>query len=100
MALNKLTDDQKKELSRREILTYKRKNSSAPPLQLDTRLPAEEKVSPPNSPFVCEFLPKPTPIDEIQLNIDVANMFGKLNMMVPVTDMCKIPSIKREVLRI
>ena len=27
-------------------------------------------------------------------------MFGKLNMTVPVTEMCKIPSIKREILRI
>jgi hypothetical protein len=27
-------------------------------------------------------------------------MFGKLNMMVPVTEMCKIPSVKREFLRI
>jgi hypothetical protein len=34
------------------------------------------------------------------LNIDVANMFGKLNMMIPMTDMCKIPSVKREILKI
>jgi hypothetical protein len=51
-------------------------------------------------PLVCELLPKPTPTDDIQLNIDVASMFGKLNMTVPVTEMCKIPSIKREVLNV
>jgi hypothetical protein len=45
-------------------------------------------------------LPKPTPTDDIQLNIDVASMFGKLNMTVPVTEMCKIPSVKREVLKV
>jgi hypothetical protein len=45
-------------------------------------------------------LPNPTPTYDIQLNIDVANMFGKLNMTVPVTEVCKIPSVKREFLRI
>jgi hypothetical protein len=45
-------------------------------------------------------LPEPTPKDDIQLNIDVANSFGKLNMIVLVIEMCKIPSVKREVLRI
>jgi hypothetical protein len=57
-------------------------------------------VAPPPPPPVCELLPNPTPIDDIQLNIDVANMFGKLNMKVLVTDMCKIPSVKREILKI
>jgi hypothetical protein len=51
-------------------------------------------------PLVCELLPKPTHVDDIHLNIDVANMFGKMNMTVPITEMCKIPSVKREVLRI
>jgi hypothetical protein len=50
--------------------------------------------------MVCELLPNTTPTDDIQLNIDVANMFGKLNMMVPVTEMCKIHSVKREILKI
>jgi hypothetical protein len=99
-ALNKLTDDQKKELRRREILTCRRKNASAPPLQPDTPLPIVEKVVPQPPPPVCEFLLKPTPTDYIQLNIDVANMFGKLNMTVPVMEMCKIPSVKREILKI
>jgi hypothetical protein len=45
-------------------------------------------------------LPKPTPTDDIQLNIDVASMFGKLNMTVPVTEICKIPFVKREVLKV
>ena len=57
-------------------------------------------MAPPPSSLVCELLPKPTPTDDIQLNIDVASMFGKLNMTVLVTKMCKIPSMKREVLKI
>jgi hypothetical protein len=58
-------------------------------------------VVPPLPPPVHEFLPKPTPTEnKIQLNIDVATMFGKLNMMVPVTEMCKIPSVRREVLKL
>jgi hypothetical protein len=64
-----------KELRRREILTYKIKNAAAPPLQHDTPLSTTEKVAPPPPPLVCEFLSKPTPIDDIQFNIDVANMF-------------------------
>jgi hypothetical protein len=99
--LNQLTDDQKKELRRREYLTYTRRNkASAPPSQPDTPLPSAEKVAPPPPPLVHELLPKPTPADEIQLNIDVASMFGKLNMTVPVTEMCKIPSVKREILKV
>jgi hypothetical protein len=92
-----LTDDQRKELRRREILTYRRKNSPTPSSQPDTPLPPAEKVAPPPPPPVCELLPKTTPTVDIQLNIDVANMFGKLNMTVPMTEMCKITSIKREV---
>jgi hypothetical protein len=95
--LSKLTDDQKKEPRRREILTYRIKNASAPPSQPNTPLPSPEKVAP--LP-ICEFLPKPTPAYDIQLNIDVANMFGKLNMTVPVTKMRKIPFVKREILKI
>jgi hypothetical protein len=49
---------------------------------------------------VCELLPKPTPTDDFQLDIDIANMFGKLNMMVLVMEMSKIPSVKREILKI
>jgi hypothetical protein len=101
-ALNKfLTDDQKKELSRREIMTYTRRNkASASPSQTDTPLPSPEKVAPPPPPPICELLPKPTPINDIQLKIDVASMFGKLNMTVPVTEICKIPSVKREILKV
>jgi hypothetical protein len=46
--LNQLTDDQKKELRRREYLTYTRRNkASAHPSQPDTPLPSAEKVAPP-----------------------------------------------------
>jgi hypothetical protein len=77
MALNQLTDDQEKELRRREYLTYTRRNkASAPPSQPDTPLPSAKKVAPPPPPPIRELLPKPTPADEIQLNIDVASMFG------------------------
>jgi hypothetical protein len=107
--LNQLTDDQRKELRKREFLTYTRRNkASIPPSQPSTPLsqkqpllPSTEKVVPPLPPPVHEFLPNPTPTeDEIQLNIDIATMFGKLNMTVPVTEMCKIPSVRREVLKL
>jgi hypothetical protein len=82
-------------------LTYTRRNkTSAPPSQPTTPPPSTEKVVPPPPPPVHELLPKPTPIDEIQLNIEVAAMFGKLNITVPVTEMCKIPSVRREVLKL
>jgi hypothetical protein len=57
-------------------------------------------VSPPPPPEVCEFLPKLSPTDEIQLNIYVAKMFGKLNMTVPMKEMCNIPFVKRDILKI
>ena len=44
--------------------------------------------------------PKPMPTDEeIQLNIDVSAMMGKLNMSVHVVEMCKITSVRREVMK-
>jgi len=50
--------------------------------------------------LVHDYLSKPTPTDkELQLNIDVPAMMGKMNMLIPLIKMCKIPSIKREVLR-
>jgi len=45
-------------------------------------------------------LPIPTPADEIQLDIDVESMFGKLSMMVLMIEMCNIPSVKREILKV
>jgi hypothetical protein len=100
-ALNQLTVDQKKEFRRREYLTYTRRNkASAPPSQCDTPIPSEKKVSTPLPPPLHELLPKPTSTDEIQLNIDVAAMFRKMNMTVPVTEMCKILSVNREILKI
>jgi hypothetical protein len=86
-------------LRTREILTYIRKNVSAPPSQPNTPLPSVVNVASPPPPSVCELLPKTTPTYDIQLNIDVANVFGKLNMTVPMTEMCKIPSVKREILK-
>jgi hypothetical protein len=95
-ALSKLTDDQRKDLKRREILVYKRKNASAPSSQPNAPLPPAKKVAPRPPLPVCELLPKPTPADDVQLNIDVANMFGKLNMTVPVTEMCNVMSRSQE----
>jgi hypothetical protein len=95
--LNQLTDDQRKELRKREFLTYTRRNKSlVPPSQpsppphpeATTLSPSIEKVISPLPPSIHELLPNPTE-DEIQLNIDVATMFGKLNKMVPVSEMCK-----------
>ena len=75
-ALNQLTNDEK-ELRRREYLTYTIRNkSSAPPSHPNTPLPSKKKVAPPPPSLVRELLPKPTPTDDIQLNIDVASMFG------------------------
>jgi hypothetical protein len=89
-----LTNNQRKELRQREYLTYTRINKALAP-------PYAEKVVPPLPPLVHELLPKQTPTkDEIQLNIDIAAMFGKLNMMVLVKKMCKIPSVMREILKL
>jgi hypothetical protein len=85
---------------RREIITYRIKKALVPSSQHDTPLPSVEKVAPPPPLSVCELLPKTTPTYDIQLSIDVASMFGILNMMVPVTEMCKIPSMKMEILKI
>jgi hypothetical protein len=46
------------------------------------------------------FSRKPAPTDEeLRLDIDVPTMIGKMNMSVPVVEMCKIPSVRKEVLK-
>jgi hypothetical protein len=46
-------------------------------------------------------IPKPTRENkQIQLKIDVLDMVGKMNMTVPVTKICKIPSMRREALKL
>ena len=102
-ALNQLTDDHKKELKKREYLTYTRRNKHAlaPPSELATPPSSAKKVVPPPSPPIRELLPKPTSTkEEIQLNIDMSAMFGKLNIIVLVIEMCKIPFVRKEVLKL
>jgi hypothetical protein len=88
------------ERKRHKICTTYCLNICFPPSNPATTPPSTEKVVPPPLPPVHELLPKPTPTYEIQLNIDVATMFGKLNMMISVTEMCNIPSTRREVLKL
>jgi hypothetical protein len=85
--------------------TSEKKNSSQPtkPASIQSKKTTPQptkKVVPPPPPPVQELLPKPTWAEEIQLNIDVPTMIGKMNMTVPVTEMCKIPSVRREVLKL
>jgi hypothetical protein len=101
--LNQLTEYQRKELKKSEILTYARRNkipifppqtsekkTSYQPTKQASVQPKKtapqptKKVVPPPPPPVQELLPKPTQEKEIQLNIDVLAMVGKMNMTVPV----------------
>jgi hypothetical protein len=78
-------------------LAYTRRNkasipssqpSNLPQPKEITNIPSIKKVVPPLPPLVHDLFPNPTPTKyEIQLNIDVAPRFGKLNMMVPITEM-------------
>jgi hypothetical protein len=78
-------------------LTYARRNrvlvpppsAKVPPSQENKDPPQPIKeVRPPPSPLIHNFLPKPMPTnEEIQLNIDVSIMMGKMNMSVPVVEM-------------
>ena len=72
-----------------------------PPPQAKEDLPQPVKeVSLPPPLLMRTLLPKPVPANEqIQLNIDVPTMMGKMNMSVPIVEMCKIPSVRREVLK-
>jgi hypothetical protein len=94
-------------LRKKKVLTYVRRNKAlVPPLQpstplhleVEVPLPFVEKVVPPSPPLVHETIPKPTTTEEeIQLNIDVPTMFGRIHMVVSMTDMFKIPSVRKEV---
>jgi hypothetical protein len=93
--LNQMDEASKERLRREYILAYSRKDKIvvAPP-------PTPKIVPPPPPPPVHDLPPQPTPtIEDFQLNIDVTNMMGKMNMVVPLTEMCKIPSVRKEVLK-
>jgi hypothetical protein len=107
--LSQLDENTKNELRKKEILTYARRNKApvppppapVPPPQAKEAPPQPTKeVPPPPPPSMHDLLPKPMPTnEELRLNIDVSAMIGKMNMSVPVVEMCKIPSVRREVLK-
>jgi hypothetical protein len=60
-------------------------------------LPATKAVP---SPPVLDQPPQSVPANEdLHLNIDVPIMIRKMNMVVPMVEMCKIPSVRKEVLK-
>jgi hypothetical protein len=62
--------------------------------------PLASKEVPPAPPPIHDLLPQPTPSnEELPLSIDVPSMMGKMNMPVPMVEMCKITSVRREVLK-
>ena len=94
-------------------MTYTRRNKVPllPPQNLERQAPSQPrkeapsqpimKVTPSLPPPIHDFLLKPTWIDEeIQLNIDIPPMVGNMNMSVSMVEMCKIPSFRREVLKV
>jgi hypothetical protein len=93
--LNQMDEDLKDKLRKKEILTYsRRKKVQAPPP------PTTKEVHPPPPPPVHDLLPQPAPSDEeLHLNIDVSPMMGKMNMSVPMVEMCKIPYVTKNVLK-
>jgi hypothetical protein len=110
-----MTEDQRKELKKRGILTYAIRNKihvytsiySQPEKQAPSQ-PLKEapsqstgKVVQPLPPPIHDLLLKPTYTDEeIQLNIDIPPMVGNMNMSVPMVEMCKISFVRREVLKV
>jgi len=100
--LNKLTEDQRKELKKRETMTCARRNIThvslpqalvhPPQKKQDPSQPIKEappklteKVSP---PLVRDLLLRPKhEYKEIELNIDVPTMIGKMNMLFLVLEM-------------
>jgi hypothetical protein len=114
--LNQVDEDLKDKLRKNEILTYTRRNKvplmspkmakkDVPQTTLAKKdisppPPTSREVPPPPPPLVRELLPQPTPTnEELCLNIDVSSMMGKMNMSVPVVEICKIPYVRREVLK-
>jgi hypothetical protein len=106
----------KDNLRKKEILTYTRRNKVSGPSpqaaknDVPQTNPSKKGIPPPPlatmevpqppPPPVHEFLPQPALInEEIRMTIDVPGMMGKMNMSVHMVDMCKIPSVIREVLK-
>jgi hypothetical protein len=101
-----MDEDMKYKLRKNEIMTYLRRNKVLvpPPQATKKGVPppplASKEISPPPPPSVHDFLPPPVPsIEELHLNIDVPDMMGNMNMSIPMVEMCKIPSVRREVLK-
>jgi hypothetical protein len=81
----------KEKLSKRDILTYFRRNKVLAPPPLATK-----EFHPPPPPLVHDLPLQPILENEdLYLNIDIPSMIGKMNMVVPMFEMCKIPSVRK-----
>jgi hypothetical protein len=98
LALNQLDENTKNELRKKEILACARRNrvpvpppsTLIPPLQAKEDPPQlVQEVPPPPPPSMHNLLLNPVPTnEEIQLNIDMTTMTRKINILVPIVDMC------------
>jgi hypothetical protein len=89
--LSQMDEPLKERLRKKDMLTYSRTNKFPSSLSLTTKV-----VPPPPTPPFHDLLPQPIPTNEDHvLNIDVPNMIGKMNIMVLMVNMCKIPSIRK-----
>jgi hypothetical protein len=85
-----LDEASKERLRRREFLTYSRRNKAP-----KTSVRVANTVPPPPPPLVEALLPQPVQKKEdIELSVDFQSMVGKMNMVVPMVEMCKIPSVR------
>jgi hypothetical protein len=93
--LNQTDEASKERLRREQILAYSREG------KMLVEPPLSPKIVPPPPPQPVHDLPlqlEPT-IEDFHLNIDVTNMMEKMNMVVPLTEICKIPFVRKEVLK-
>jgi hypothetical protein len=95
--LNQMDEESRERLRKKEIQVYTRKKNAPETLPSDPRLPRGRPPLPSSdSPPPQPILPKSNDID---LNIDMANILAKVNIHVPLTEIMKIPSMRDKVKR-
>jgi hypothetical protein len=92
-----MDEEARERLRKKELQVYARQKNAPQMPSNDPRFPRPRPPIPSND----KMPPKPTlpRKDEIDLNIDMAGILAKVNVLVPLTEIIKIPSMRNKVER-
>jgi hypothetical protein len=89
-----IDEESRERLRKKELQVYTRRRSAPQAPPSDPKPPQQGPPTPTINPPPSPTLPK---MSDITLNIDIYNVLVKINVLVPLKEINKIPSMKRKV---